>query len=494
MAIELPESTPKNHKSSDVKNNEKEQVEALNPESIKNKTEVSDKASQSSGSYSHDSERLLIGVMLNSQRHGLHLSLMALVSHEDFFVDQHQVTWKIMTAMREAGLTVDPMSIIDHANTKGEFVGGPEYVINTFNDPIARMCSDEAVNAAASRIKGFSMSRKLQRALSMAATLSNTGQEFDQVASYLEDEITNLKRLATSSRTGPREASFFYDAILAKITAKLDGEVVEMGTSTGFPELDNLLGGGLANEDLIVLAGRPGMGKTAFATAMEQNISTSGIATLFFSLEMTGISLAQRNVSRHARIPFNHIRSGDLDEREFEPLFETISVLNKAPCFIDETPGLSMSEIRSRARAFAMLHKKIVLVVDYLQIVQAGKDSKTKDSRVIVSETSQGLKQLARELKCPVIALAQLNRELEKRANKRPMMSDLRESGQLEQDASVIMFLYRDEVYNADSKDAGTTELILAKNRDGKCATVRYSSDLSMMHYSEMGSYQTEEV
>lgn len=487
MAIEIPGSHPKKDNAPSNEENKKIEPTAEN-------TASQEKEIQSSGIYSHDSERLIIGVLLNSQRQGLHLPLMALVSHEDFYVDQHQITWKIMTSMREAGLTVDPVSIIDHANTKGEFVGGPEYIINTFNDPIARMCSDDAVNAAANRIKGFSMSRKLQRALSMATTLSNTGQEFDQVASYLEDEIINLKRLATSSRTGPREASFFYDAILAKITAKLDGEVVEMGTSTGFEELDNLLGGGLANEDLIVLAGRPGMGKTAFATAIEQNISIPGVATLFFSLEMTGISLAQRNVSRHARIPFNHIRSGDLDDREFSPLIETISILSKAPCFIDETPGLSMSEIRSRSRAFAMLYPKVVIIVDYVQIVQAGKDSKTKDSRVIVSETSQGLKQLARELKCPVIALAQLNRELEKRANKRPMMSDLRESGQLEQDASVIMFLYRDEVYNPDSKDKGTTELILAKNRDGKCATIRYGSDLSMMHYTEMGSYQTEET
>lgn len=447
-----------------------------------------------SGIYSHESERLVIGVMLSSQRSGLHLSLISLIAHEDFFVDQHQTIWRIIATMREAGLVVDPMSIIDHANAQGEFVGGAEYIIEAFNDPIARLCSDESVTAAATRIKGFSMSRKLQRALSLASALNSSGQSFDHVAGFLDDEIINLKRLSTSSRSGPRQASDFYDAILAKITAKLDGEVVDKGIPTGFSQTDQLMGGELPAEGLIILAGRPGMGKTAFATAIEQNISNSGIATLFFSMEMPGIALAQRNLSRHSRIPFRHIKTAEIAEHEFAPMIESLEVLGRAPCYIDETPGLSMAEIRARARAFKEQHPKCAIFLDYMQIVQPGRDSKTKDPRYVVSETSQGLTQLGRELKCPVIALAQLNRELEKRANKRPVMSDLRESGQVEQDASIIMFLYRDEVYNPDSEHRGTTEVIFAKNRDGECATVKFASDLSRMLYSELGTYQTDET
>lgn len=447
-----------------------------------------------SGLYSHESERLVIGVMLNSQRNGLHLSLISLIAYEDFFVDQHQTIWRIIASMREAGLTVDPMSLIDHANAQSEFVGGPEYIIDAFNDPIARLCSDESVTAAGVRIKDFSASRKLDRTLGMGRVLLTTGQPFEHVAGFVDDEIINLKRLSTSSRSGPRAAAYFYDAILAKITAKLDGEVVDPGIPTGFHEMDQLMSGQLPPEGLIVLAGRPSMGKSAFASAIEQNISNSGIATLFFSMEMTGVSLASRNLSRHSRIPFRHIKTAEIDEHEFAPMIESLEILGRAPCYIDETPGLSMAEIRARSRAFKQLHPKCAIFLDYMQIVQPGRDSKSKEPRMVVTETSLGLTGLARELKCPVVALAQLNRDLEKRANKRPIMSDLRDSGQVEQDASIIVFLYRDEFYNPDSPDRGITEAIFVKNRDGECATIKFSSDLSRMLYAEIGTYQNQEA
>lgn len=440
-----------------------------------------------------ESERLIIGVMMNCERSSVHLALMSLLSSEDFFVEQHQAVWRIIGSMREAGIDADPIAVADNANARKEFIGGAQYIVDAVKDPVSRMCSDEAVEAAAARVKGFSLSRKLMRALTMASVLGSSGQPFDQVASYVEDEIANLKRLATSSRSGPKQATFYYDAVLARVIAKQDGEVVAKGVSTGFPELDEILGN-LPPEGLVVIAGRPGMGKTAFASAVEQNISNAGVPTLMFSLEMPGIALAQRNIARHARILYRNVRNADIADHEFAALIDTLHVLGNAPCYIDDTPGLSMAEIRARSRAFKEKFPNCVILLDYLQIVQAGADKKSKDPRYVVSDTSMSLVQMARELKCPVIALSQLSRDLMTRANKRPVMSDLRESGQIEQDASVIIFLYRDEEYNPDSAHKGTTEAIIAKNREGETKTVRFASDLSIMHYSEMGSFNTDEV
>jgi replicative DNA helicase len=448
-----------------------------------------------SESFSLETERLVIGVMLNPERSTLHMSLMNLIAPEDFFVEQHQTVWRIISQMRESGIECDPVAVIDKAKQMREFIGGASYIAEAVQDPVARFCSDESVNAASGRIKEFSIARKFQTALVMATTLARTGQTFDTVSRWLDDEIINIRGLAKTSRSGPVGAHVFYDAYLEKMDRKLSGEEVKKGASTGFPELDNILGGELSKESLVILAGRPGMGKSAFATAIEQNISGSGSATLFFSLEMTGIDLAQRNLARHSRVEFKNIKSVNLADSEINPIIESAGILGSAPCYIDETPGLSMSEIRSRSRTFIEAHPDGVIFVDYLQIVQPGRDSKSKDPRYVVSETSQSLVQLARELKCPIVALAQLNRQVDTRANKRPGMADLRESGQLEQDASVIMFLYRDEYYNKETTtDPNVTEVIVAKNRNGEAGTVKFHSDLSRMHYLEMGRFETEEA
>lgn len=447
-----------------------------------------------SNQYSHESERLVISVMMNETRKPLHHELMSLLSPDDFFVEQHKIIWETIFALRESGLESDPTSIVDHTANNGEFIGGSDYILDAARDPIARHCSSESVTAAAQRIKDFGMSRKLHKTLTQALALSSTGQNFASVSGFTEDALINLAKLCKTSRGGPKAAHFFYDALMANLEAKLDGADAVSGVLTGFEDTDNVMGGGLPKESLIVIAGRPGMGKTAFSTALEQNISNRGIPTLFFSLEMTGLSLAQRNVSRHSRIPFRNIKMAEIAEHDYGNLLETIDFLGRAPCYIDETPGLSLSEIRARAREFNTQHPNGVIFVDYLQIVQPSRDSKHKDPRYLIGETSQGLLQLARELRCPVVALSQLSRSVETRVNKRPIMSDLRESGQIEQDASVILFLYRDEVYNKDKVDnLNITEVIFAKNREGETKTIKFNSDLSRMLYSEIGVCETVE-
>jgi replicative DNA helicase len=248
------------------------------------------------------------------------------------------------------------------------------------------------------------------------------------------------------------------------------------GMPTGFTDLDKLTSG-LQDGNLVVVAGRPAMGKTAFAINIGENVAVeAGKPVVVFSMEMGGTELARRILSSTGKLDAQRLRSGRLADDDWPRLTHAIQKLNEAQVFIDETPALSPIEVRSRARRLARKHGKLGLViVDYLQLmVGSNKDQGKPENRATeVAEISRGLKALAKELKCPVIALSQLNRELEKRPNKRPVMSDLRESGAIEQDADVIIFLYRDEVYNPDSEDKGTAEIIIGKQRAGPIGTVR---------------------
>lgn len=444
--------------------------------------------------HSPESERLLLAAALSANRETIQNSLLSLLGHDDFFIETHQTIWRLIHWMREAGIVPDPVALVDIAQTQQAFVGGAPYIMELMQDPIARTCSDESVLSAAARIKGFALTRRLQQTLSQAVRLCQSGQTFEHVSTFVEDDIANIKKLTTSSSTGPRQASFFYDALLARIDARLNGEEVEVGVATGYENLDSVIGGGLPRgEGLIVIAGRPAMGKTAFAIAVEQMISANrGVPTLTFSLEMSGLSIAQRAVARHGRIPLKDIKAAELNERDFSALCDSVAALSAAPCFIDESPGLTLPEIRARARKFIEQYPNGVIILDYLQKIAPRPGGPTDPNRV-VAENSAGLTLLQKELKCPLIALCQLNRSVEARANKRPMMSDLKESGQIEQDAALIMFIYRDEVYNPDSPDRGVTEVIFGKNRDGETKTVRFAHDLARMLYTELGTFDSEE-
>lgn len=445
------------------------------------------------GAYSVASEKLILSVMMNAGRTDLHHQIAGLIAEDDLHVDQHRAIWRIVSTLREAGIPHDPAAIMDTANRSNLFIGGAPYLMEVAQDPTARSCSTDSVIAAATRLKELSNMRRLQALFMRGMQLTQSGQDFNTVASYVEDDLVNLRKVSSSSRSGPKHASHYYDAVMERVEAKAAGEEVNAAVPTGFPLLDASIGGGLPRgSGLIVLAGRPGMGKTALACAIEQQVSLSGRPTLFFSLEMPGIALAQRNLSRHSRIPFSHLRTAEVQERDYDALSESLSVLGNAPCYIDETPGLSMSEIRSRSRTFVQTHPDCLIIVDYLQIIAASPTDRS-DPKQLVSNNSKALTLLSRELNVPVIALSQLNRGLENRANKRPVMSDLRESGQIEQDATLILFVYRDEYYNPDSMDKGITELIQGKNRDGSCETIKFASDLSRMLYTEIGAYGNQE-
>lgn len=261
------------------------------------------------------------------------------------------------------------------------------------------------------------------------------------------------------------------------------------GIASGFTDLDRLTTGMQAG-DLVIVAGRPSMGKTTFAMNIAEHAAIrSQKSVLVFSMEMPGESLAMRMLSSLGRIDQNKLRTGKLIEDDWTRLTSAVSLLSEAKLYIDETPALSPIELRARARRVAREDPLGLIVIDYLQLMRG--QSNTENRTAEISEISRSLKALAKELRVPIIALSQLNRSLEQRPNKRPVMSDLRESGAIEQDADLIVFIYRDEVYHEDSPDKGTAEIIVGKQRNGPIGTVRLTF---LGQYTRFENFMTEHI
>ncbi len=246
------------------------------------------------------------------------------------------------------------------------------------------------------------------------------------------------------------------------------------GVPTGFTDLDAMTSG-MQGGDLIIVAGRPSMGKTAFSLNIAENVALdTKLPVAVFSMEMGGTQLAMRMIGSVGRLDQHRMRNGNLEDEDWEKLTTALGKLNEAPIFIDEGAGLSSFDVRARARRLHRQTGKLgLIVIDYLQLMAAPAGRQGENRATEISEISRSLKALAKELDCPVVALSQLNRSVEQRPDKRPVMSDLRESGAIEQDADVILFIYRDEVYNPDSPDKGTAEIIIAKQRNGPIGRVR---------------------
>ena len=258
-----------------------------------------------------------------------------------------------------------------------------------------------------------------------------------------------------------------FTEIERRYNSSQDGKL--FGLDTGFSEL-NRMTGGLQKSDLIILGARPSMGKTAFALNILANLARKNVPVAIFSLEMSSEQLTNRLFSLYGLIDSNSIRLGKLDGNELERLTLTSTILSGKPLYIDDTADLNMSKLRTKARKLKREKDIKLLVIDYLQLMQGS--SRKIDRQQEISEISRSLKLLARELDITIIALSQLSRAVESRQDKRPMLSDIRESGAIEQDADIVMFLYRDEYYNANTNDKGLTELIIAKHRNGAIGTV----------------------
>jgi replicative DNA helicase len=298
------------------------------------------------------------------------------------------------------------------------------------------------------------------------------GLDTEALIDFAEKAVFNISDSDRRSLAGFQDIQGLLTQAVDRIEELFQSGAGITGVSTGFKDLDNLTSG-LQESDLVVIAGRPSMGKTSLAMNLAENAAVgSKLPVAVFSMEMPGQQLAMRMLSSLGRINAHRVRTGQLHQEDWPRLTSAMGLLDQAPIFVDDSAALTPSELRSRVRRLTREHGKLGLViVDYLQLMQTGESAENRT--VEVSNITRALKIIAKEARVPVAVLSQLNRGLEQRPNKRPIMSDLRESGAIEQDADLILFIYRDEVYNEDSPEKGTAELIVAKQRNGPTGTVR---------------------
>ena len=393
---------------------------------------------------------------------------------DDFYRYDHRVIFEHIAKLIDNSRPADVITVYESLQSSGkaEDVGGLAY-LNTLatNTPSAAN-----IRRYAEIVRDRAVLRRLITISDDIATtaLNPQGKDTKTILDEAESKIFKI------AEDGARGAGGFQELqpVLSKVVERID-ELYHRdstsditGISTGFVDLDSKTSG-LQPGDLIIVAGRPSMGKTAFSLNIGEHVAVEeGHAVAVFSMEMGATQLAMRLLGSVGRLDQHRLRTGRLTDEDWPRLTYAVEKMQNAQLFIDETPALSSMEVRARCRRLARQCGQLGLVIiDYLQLM--GSSSPGENRATEISEISRSLKGLAKELNCPVIALSQLNRSLEQRPNKRPVMSDLRESGAIEQDADVILFIYRDEVYNPDSPDNGTAEIIIGKQRNGPIGAIR---------------------
>tara|TARA_B100001093_G_scaffold373750_1_gene358726 strand:- start:7594 stop:8964 length:1371 start_codon:yes stop_codon:yes gene_type:complete len=419
-----------------------------------------------------EAERAVLGgLMLETQRFD---TVIQVIKENDFDGKDHQIIFQSMSELIEENKPLDPLTVSEKLDNKNSLnkVGGKEYLIK-----LATSTPSAAnLEAYAEIIRQRSITRKLMKANSDISELISNPQGQDG-ASLLDKAESMIFALNDETNQNDQSLQSMKELIpstmdrLHELSNKSGGLI---GASTGFKDLDNKLQG-VQNGDLIVVAGRPSMGKTSLAMNIAENVlldDDSQGAVLIFSLEMPGESLTTRMLSGICKLDQQNVRSGMLKDDELRLLLQQSERLKNLPLWIDDSSILSPMELRAKARRLARTEENglSLIVVDYLQLMQLPLSSENRVNQI--SEISRSLKSLAKELNVPVVALSQLNRAVEQRPNKRPIMADLRDSGAIEQDADVILFIYRDEVYNEDSDQGNKAEIIIGKQRNGPIGTV----------------------
>ncbi len=393
------------------------------------------------------------------------------VTEEDFYFVAHRLIFRALASLAEAGQPRDVVTASEWLQREGslETAGGLAYVGTLARD------TPSAANVAAyaAIVRARSVLRQLIRIGTDIAQsgYDPQGREVPELIDAAERQVFQIADAGLRNKQGFVPIRRLLTEALDKIDILFQSDNPITGLGTGLIDFDEKTAG-LQPGDLVVIAGRPSMGKTSFAMNLAEHAAIRDkVPTAIFSMEMPGQQLAMRMISSLGRIDQSKVRTGRLSDTDWPRITSAATLIAEAPMFIDDSPSLSPTEIRARARRLKREHGLGLIVVDYLQLMQVpgNKENRTTE----ISEISRSLKALAKELSVPVIALSQLNRNLEQRPNKRPVMSDLRESGGIEQDADLIVFIYRDEVYNPESPDKGTAEIIIAKQRNGPTGTVR---------------------
>jgi len=413
-------------------------------------------------------QSVLGGLMLNSEAWN---EISDKISSEDFYRREHQLIFKAMRSLSEADQPLDVVTIAEELERRAELndVGGMPYLGMLANEtPTA-----SNVPAYARIVREQSVMRQLIKVGNKIADSGYRpeGRPVDDLLDQAETEVFKIAEQKDKGRQGFQDIQALLTKTVDKIDELFNSDDALTGVSSGFSDFDGRTSG-LQKADLVIVAGRPSMGKTTFAMNMCENVAIgAGVPVAIFSMEMPAESLTMRMISSLGRINQQAVRSGKLEDDDWPRVTSAVNILSQAKIFIDDSAALTPNEIRARCRRLQKEHGQLGMVmVDYLQLMRA---PEAGDNRVNeISAISRGLKALAKELNSPVVALSQLNRSLEQRPNKRPVMSDLRESGAIEQDADLIVFIYRDEVYNEDSPDKGKAEIIIAKQRNGPIGTV----------------------
>ena len=411
-----------------------------------------------------------------------------LLTDSDFYRYEHRLIYASIGGLVNATKPADVITVYEQLQGlgKAEEVGGLAYL----NSLAQYVPSASNIRRYAEIVRERSILRKLVSASDEIATsaFNTQGKPVDKILDEAEQKIFNIGEEGSRMKQGFQAMDSLVVQLLDRVQEMADNPNDVTGVRTGFYDIDRMTSGMQAG-DMIVLAARPSMGKTALAINIAEHVALhEELPVAVFSMEMGASQLAVRIVGSIGRIDQMHLRTGKLTDAEWPRLTEAIEKLRNISLHIDETPGLTVSELRANARRLARQcgGKLGLIVVDYLQLMSVSSSMSEENRATAVGEISRGLKMLAKELGCPVLALSQLSRGVESRTDKRPMMSDLRESGAIEQDADVIMFIYRDEYYNKDSKEPGVTEIIISKQRNGPTGTVKLAFLKEMTRFESL--------
>ncbi|MBQ7096991.1 MAG: replicative DNA helicase [Clostridia bacterium] len=413
--------------------------------------------------FSREAEQSVLGAMLLDLQ--CIPDAIGICRGEDFYIERNKELFDTIVELYNLGKPIDIVTIKDQLTLRGSFesVGGLDYVMETMN----MVPTTRNVKHYAQIVSQKALLRNLIRISEKALEQSYRGDEDpDAIIGRTEQELIDLSQERSSK--GPVHLRTYLGQSVEKLAELSENEGDITGLSTGFIDLDRRTAG-FHGSELILIAARPGMGKTSFALNIAQNVAIgTGATVAVFNLEMPGIQIANRMLSSESMVNSESLKKGNIRDEEWEKIGEAVDVLSRANIYIDDTSSITAPEIVARCRKLKMEHNLGMVVIDYLQLISGSGSRGEGNRQQEISDISRALKVMANDLNIPVIALSQLSRAVEKRDNKEPMLSDLRESGAIEQDADMVLFLYREGAYNEEAEEPNRTKCIFAKHRNGE--------------------------
>lgn len=428
--------------------------------------------------YSRVMEQATLGALLMAPH--LFDDVSGIIEPDDFYESAHKNIFQAIKDLTIKNSKVDVLTVSE--------------AMNDPSVPLAYLAEMARSTPVYSHAKQYAESVKekstFRQFAGVSSDITQLASTSDDIDSAIQQTSRRLDEIADSRSKNKKGFSNINDVmikVIDKIDEMFESDSAIVGNPTGFKDLDEMTSG-LQGSDLIIVAGRPSMGKTSFSMNIAENLSgKTKLPVAIFSMEMPEDQLCMRMLSSLGLVPLKRLRTGNLQDEDWPRITAGVAQLKVRKLFIDDEANLSPMEIRSRAKKLMHEHGQLgAIVIDYIQLMRGNTPASAANRTQEISDISRALKALAKELNVPVIALSQLNRSLEQRPNKRPVMSDLRESGAIEQDADIIMFVYRDEVYNPDSADKGSAEIIIAKQRNGPIGTVRLTFQ---GQYTKFGDY-----